>query len=202
MFGYFLAEGAYNPKEPQPTSRLEELKWLNFGAENNVATAAVTLGAMYHDGDGVPQDFTKAAKLFDVAAHQDLQWATSNISVHIGQSLLGDLYQSGRGIAKDVSQAANLYRSAADAGYSDAQYKMGVALVRGLGVARDYAEGVKYYRMAAEQGDKRAQSALGAMYFLGRGVPQDYIQAHLWSNLASTDGDAQMLKLRNELNRR
>ena len=74
--------------------------------------------------------------------------------------------------------------------------------MQGLGVTQDYSEGARYYRMAAEQGHRSAQAALGAMYFMGKGVPQDYVQAHLWSNLASVDGDEQLLKLRNEIEKR
>jgi hypothetical protein len=51
MYGFFLAEGAYNPKEEQPKSASEELKWLRFGAENNVASAQVALGVKCLDGD-------------------------------------------------------------------------------------------------------------------------------------------------------
>jgi TPR repeat protein len=91
---------------------------------------------------------------------------------------------------------------AADRGISEAQYAMGVALIRGEGVPQDYSEGVKYYRLAAEQGEWEAQAALGAVYFTGHFVPQDYVQAHLWLNLAAVHGNKQISKLRNAVGRK
>lgn len=195
--GYFLAEGAYNPKEDQPKSAIEELKWLTFGAQNGVATAQVLLGVKYLDGDGVPRQYAEAERLFRSAAGQESKWASSNVSVHEAQWLLGDLYQSGRGVTVDHAEAVKWYRLAADNGIADAQYAMGVALVRGEGIPQDYSEGVRYYRLAADQGNWKAQGALGAVYFSGNmGVPQDYVQAHLWLNLAAVHGNKEILKIR------
>jgi TPR repeat protein len=203
LYGFFLAEGAYNPKEDQPKSADEELKWLAFGAKNNVATAQVALGVKYLDGDGVPRQYAEAAKLFQAAATQNNEWAKSNISVHLAQWLLGDSYQSGRGVALDYMEAAKWYRLAADGGVPEAQFATGAALVRGQGVPQDYSEGIRYYRLAAEQGNWPAQGALGAVYFSGSmGVPQDYVQAHLWLNLAATHGSKQILMLRGAVERK
>jgi uncharacterized protein len=202
LYGFFLAEGAYNPKEPQPKTAAEELKWLTFGADNNVATAQVTLGVKYLDGDGVPQRYAEAAKLFRAAAIQDNEWAKSHVSVHMAQWLLGDLHQSGRGVAPDYMEAAKWYRLAADGGIAEAQFDMGRAFFRGEGVLQDYVEGVRYYRLAADQDNWEAQAALGAVYFSGTlGVPQDYVQAHFWLNLAAVHGNKQVLKLREAVER-
>jgi hypothetical protein len=203
MYGFFLAEGAYNPKEEQPKSASEELKWLRFGAENNVASAQVALGVKCLDGDGVPRQPAEAARLFRAAAAQPGEWGKSNISVHLAQWLLGKQYQSGQGVDRDYAEAARWFRLSADAGISGAQFAFGTALVRGQGVPQDYGEGVKYYRLAAEQGDSQAQAALGAIYFSGSmGLPQDYVQAHLWLNLAAVQGSKQVLMLRDTVERR
>jgi TPR repeat protein len=58
------------------------------------------------------------------------EWAKSNISVHIAESLLGDIYESGRGVAVDHTEAAKWFRLAADGKYADAQFKMGRSLVQ------------------------------------------------------------------------
>ena len=44
------------------------------------------------------------------------------------------------------------YRLAAEQGYADAQYNLGVMYANGHGVSQDYAEAAKWYRLAAEQG--------------------------------------------------
>jgi TPR repeat protein len=198
LYGFFLAEGAYNPKEEQPKDAKEEMKWLSFGAQNGVATAQVALGVNYLEGDGVPRQYAEAARLFLASATQNNEWAKSNASVHMAQWLLGDLYRSGKGVAVDYMEAVKWYRLAADSGVADAQFAMGRALFKGEGVPQDYSEGVRYYHLAADQGNWQAQGALGAAYFSGAfGVPQDYVQAHLWLNLAAVHGNKQTLFLRN-----
>jgi uncharacterized protein len=56
---------------------------------------------------------------------------------------------------------------AAEQGYAEAQYNLGVMYGNGNGVVQDYAEAVKWYRLAAEQGNAKAQNNLGVMYEYG-----------------------------------
>jgi TPR repeat protein len=99
------------------------------------------------------------------------------------------MYGKGRGVPQDYATAVTWYRHAAEAGYADAQYNLGVMYRKGQGVPKDYAEAIKWYRRAAEAGDADAQAVLGIAYAIGKGVPQDYIAAHMWLNLAASTGD-------------
>ena len=78
------------------------------------------------------------------------------------------------------------YRKAAEQGYANAQYNLGVMYDNGEGVPQDYQEAMSWYRKAAEQGNASAQYNLGVSYANGQGVPQDYVQAHKWINLAAS----------------
>ena len=49
------------------------------------------------------------------------------------------------------------YRKAAEQGYADAQYNLGILYANGQGVTQDYAEAARWYRKAADQGDAIAQ---------------------------------------------
>ncbi len=79
-------------------------------------------------------------------------------------------------------------RTAADQGYANAQFNLGVMYEKGEGVTQDYKEAVKLYRKAADQGNTDAQTNLGVMYGKGQGVTKDYVQAHSWLNLAAVQG--------------
>ena len=94
-----------------------------------------------------------------------------------------------RTLTPDVVEAIRL---AAEQGYADGQYNLGVMYDRGEGVPQDDAEAVRWYRLAAEQGYAEVQFNLGVRYTNGRGVPQDYVVAHMWFNLAGaqSSGDA------------
>ena len=86
---------------------------------------------------------------------------------------------------QDYVQAVKWNRKAAEQGFANAQYDLGVTYYNGQGVPQDYAEAVKWYRKAAAQGKADAQYNLGLMYHNGQGVPQDYVHAHMWFNLAA-----------------
>ena len=70
------------------------------------------LGSMYKAGDGVPQDFVKAATWFQKAAEQ---------GVDAAQFSLGLMYENGEGVPQDLVKAAAWFQKAADQGFSSAQ---------------------------------------------------------------------------------
>ncbi|HSH49351.1 MAG TPA: DUF805 domain-containing protein, partial [Halomonas sp.] len=84
-------------------------------------------------------------------------------------------------------------RAAADGGYAEAQYALGIMYEFGQAVERDDAAAVTWYRKAAAQGLATAQNSLGIMYDQGWGVAQDDGQAVKWYHLAALQGlaDAQ-----------
>ena len=53
---------------------------------------------------------------------------------------------------------------AAEQGYADAQFSLGLMYDSGQGVAQNYVEAAKWYRRAAEQGEAAARNNLGIMY--------------------------------------
>jgi TPR repeat protein len=81
------------------------------------------------------------------------------------------------------------YRLAAEQGYADAQFNLGVMCDNGTGVTQDDKAAVKWYTLAAEQGDADAQSNLGVMYGTGKGVIQNYVYAHVWLSIAASSGE-------------
>ncbi len=87
---------------------------------------------------------------------------------------------------EDYEAALVWFKLAAEQGFANAQYNLGVMYDQGQGVAQDYKEAVRWYRKAAEQGHACSQFILGSMYDNGQGVPQDYVQAHMWYNLAAS----------------
>ena len=135
------------------------------------------IGLKYYNGEGVSQDFRKAAKCFRLAADQGFPAAQRN---------LGDMYANGRGIRQNYAEAVKWYRLAADQGNADAQRNLGVMYQYGR-VRRNYAEAVKWYRLAADQGNADAQNNLGVMYSNGR-VRRNYAEAVKWYRLAAEQG--------------
>ena len=98
------------------TLRAEEnAEWLAVQVRQGNAEAMVRLGILAETGKGVPQDFARAAELYETAAEQGLPQA---------QTRLGLLYEDGKGVPQSDEKAVEWLTKAAEAGYADAGRKL------------------------------------------------------------------------------
>lgn len=105
------AEGSNKPAqsnvvEDEYKSEFEQCK---AAAEQGDANAQCLLGEMYERGQGVLQDYMRAAELYKLAAEQSNAKAQYN---------LGNMYRLGNGVNRDYNRAAEFYKLAADQGYA------------------------------------------------------------------------------------
>lgn len=118
-------------------------------AENGSANAQFNLGAMYDNGDGVPEENdAEAAKWYRLAADQGHVDAQFN---------LGVMYANGEGVSRDFAEAASWYRKAADQGDYRAQYNLGVLYDNGEGVEQSNIESYVWWYIAAESGNRNIE---------------------------------------------
>ena len=149
--------GGWSGEVKQPNAKGISPDWQNVLGPIKFATKANTqynLGLYYENGQGVTQDYVRAAYWYRRAAEQGDAEA---------QDRLAHLYNYGLGVTQDYAQAAQWYRKAAEQGNADAQFGLGVLYSNGDGVTQDYAQAAIWYRKAAEQGDAEAQSSLVAV---------------------------------------
>jgi TPR repeat protein len=99
----------------------------------------VNMGAMYTEGQGVPQDYAQGATWFRKAAEQGHAKAQYNVGVS---------YRLGQGAAQDYAQAVAWFRKAAEQGYPLAQFSLGVMHANGQGVPQDDIEALKWLTLA------------------------------------------------------
>lgn len=197
------------------------------GAGQGDSGDQLLLGSMYYLGNGVAQDYAKAAYWLSKAAQQgdakaqvmlgemyhdgtgvaqdyvqSASWyrKAAEQGNEYAQRTLGLMYHGGDGVPQDYTQAANWLRKAAEQGDAGAQNLLGLLFYKGEGVAQDYAQAANWFRKAAAQGSPPAQEMLGAMYSDGDGMPQDYVLAYAWVNLsASRSGSDDSRQLRNQM---
>ena len=94
----------------------ENIEWLELGAKQGNAEAALMLGKMAETGrKNVPQDFKRAAELYGMAADAGLAE---------GEAALGKLYANGEGVPQDSEKAVFWLTKAAEQGYVEAQRKL------------------------------------------------------------------------------
>jgi TPR repeat protein len=159
------------PTAGAPSDPAGRLAYFQEGAEAGDANAELQLGILYAKGEGVEQDYAKAAKWFRAAGNQGVARA---------QYDLGVLYERGRGVPLDLTEAANWYLKGAQGGHPLAQYNLAVCYIKGQGIRQDAAEGALWYRRAAAQGVVQAMVNLAIMYEKGEGVAASPIDAYAW----------------------
>lgn len=93
----------------------ENVRYLSVQVEQGSPEAALKLGMLTERGRGVPQDYARAAQLYETAAKAGLPQA---------QTRLGLLYEDGKGVPQSYETAAALLTEAAEQGYPNAGRKL------------------------------------------------------------------------------
>ena len=153
---------------------ISTMKW-NRLAELEACITCLTV-------EGVPQNYTEAAKWFRLAAEQaDFALAQSKPWPMM-------YYQWQRCTARLCKEAAKWLSLGGRTGYVlRHSINLGFMYYHGEGVPQDYTEAGEVVSPGSRTGTKRkAQRACLVMYYQGQGIPQDYIEAHKWFNLAAS----------------
>jgi TPR repeat protein len=105
------------------------------------------LGVMYHNGEGVQQDFKQAAAWYRKAADQGMAEA---------QHSLATMYGQGKGVQQDFKQAALWLQKASEQGHTRADLGLGI-----LGEeAGDYQAAFASYRAAQAENRDAARAGM------------------------------------------
>ncbi len=153
---------------------------LEVKAATGDKNAQFELGALYHDGEGVPKDFAKAKTLFEKAAAQGEVRAQFN---------LGVMYYLGESVKQDYAEAKKWFDKAVALHNSRAEFNLGVMYYRGEGVPVDLKKAHDLFTRSAMQNFQEAQFNLGVMEAKGEGVEQDIGKAYAWFSLALENGN-------------
>ncbi len=214
----FSAASLAAPAETNTTLENDKAAFneLKNSAEKDSTDAQVELGVLFAKGQGVTQDFQRAAVWFTKAAEKNntkaqlflgymnengegtpkdfkkaAYWYTkaANQADAMAQYSLGVLYEFGKGVPEDNKKAFEWYSKAAAQGYAPAQTNLGQMYVYSFyGIPQDYNKAFELYTKAAYQGDAKGQIALGGLYKDGKGTQQDYQQAYIWYSISDAYG--------------
>ncbi len=158
----------------------DNIKEIENAAFQGSAEAQHDLAAIYVAGHGgVEQDFQRASKWFEQAAHRGIANARYN---------LGVLYHQGIGVDQDIDKAFTWYKTAAALGHPEAEYNLGIAYIEGIGVSYDPQKAALYFENAANGGVMEAAYNLGLIYengLLGKAQPDT---ALMWYKNAADQG--------------
>ena len=149
-------------------------------AQKDDTDAQFYLGLLYKNGNGVPQDFSKANLYFEKAARKGFYPA---------QYELGLLYLRGLGVERDFHQAKNLLEKAAQQDCDLAMVDLGMLYFYGLGVRQSYAKAKKLFEKASQHNNNEAQLLLGELYERGLGVKKNDTIAKEWYGKSCDNGN-------------
>jgi TPR repeat protein len=143
-----LVAGAAKATDPVESGRAAYLRGepalafheFSRGVMNNSAEARYLLGALYLQGEGIPQDRLRAAKLYSEAADQRFPPAMRDF----GLMLLGGLV-----VEKNVQAGLSFIAAAAREDDWVAMSQLGDIYRDGDGVTPDRIEALKWYNLAA-----------------------------------------------------
>jgi hypothetical protein len=126
---------------------------------------------MYDTGQGVPQDYSAAAKWYRLAAEQgDAD----------GQFNTGLMHEIGQGVPQDFNAAVKWYRLAAEQGNASAQLNLGLLYLHGQGVPMDYVLAHMWANIALDHAtDTDVQQKSNKLHSLSASLmtPQQIVQA-------------------------
>ena len=115
-------------------------------ANQGDAFAQYHLGVLYYQGEGVSQDYAKAAEWFEKAANQDSADA---------QKFIAAMYYQGKGVGQDYAKAAAWYRKAANQDDAIAQNLIAGMYYLGEGVSRNIIIAKEWSRKACDNGEQK-----------------------------------------------
>ena len=118
------------------------------------------LGALYYDGRGCEQDFTKAVYYYEIAAKQGNMQSQEN---------LGYCYYYGRNVEVDYEKAFHYFALGAFKGYLVSLYKIGDMYQNGYYVEKNEKEAFRIYERCLETMTEEAALIVAGPVFLRLG---------------------------------
>ncbi len=138
-------------------------------------------------------DYERGVDLYgqaDYAAAYKLWLPLANNGDARAQTMIGELYKNAWGVEFDARKAERWHLMAAEQGYPEGQYNLGVLYVQEWGV-KDCNKGMAWVHKAANQGHAKAHLLLARIYS-GQGyacVPRDVVKTYMWATLAGASDD-------------
>lgn len=161
----------------QPINKQKAIAYFKKSYEAGYAVAGYDVAASLPDGSPEQKEIRNHAKdnILELANEEDV----------FAQASAAWGYREGYGTAVDHVEAVKWVRKAAEQGFADAQYKLGVMYKYGWGVEQSYEKAAEWYLKAAKQGLAGAQYNLVRMYKNGLGVEQSAEEALEWLQKAA-----------------
>ncbi|KAK8899320.1 hypothetical protein M9Y10_001633 [Tritrichomonas musculus] len=186
------------------------LEYYELLSEWNDPTALNNLGYMYHYGNCVEQNYSKAIEYYELAASLSNSNSLANLGLiyELGPerdyskakeyyelsakknnaeviSYLGDLYYNGKGVEKDYQKAKEYFEQSGELNCSFAFYNLSHIYRYGYGVEKNETKAKEYELLAKYDFNSEDLIDLGNQYKYGDGVEKDYDKARKYFEMSA-----------------
>ena len=151
--------------------------------------AMASLGGLYYNGKGLPQNYEKAVYWYQRAA--ELGHAQ-------GQFSLGLCYEEGNGVKQNAKKAEYWYKKAIDGGYGNARKQLEHLHDPKAPSNNNDSQEKRFNELLAKarRGDGNAQFAVGIAYLNGKlGQTRNRKEARRWLEMAASNGNQRAQKV-------
>ena len=162
----------------------EAFRWSKMAAEAGDPIGMYNFAVLLEKGICAEID-TKRAKELYMEAEAGLELSASKGDFRACVDL-GNIYEMRYEDTTLYEEALKLYRTAADSGYSYAEYILGFKYYYGSVVEEDRPAGIEWLKKASENGCRPAQFLLGNILFNGKGINADTEEAQKWFALSES----------------
>lgn len=162
-----------------PPDEIEAQVWMGKAANQGLAIAQATQGAMLLAGEGTTADPKRGIELMTAAAVAGLESA---------QYQLGLVHMHGMGVPKDSTSAAIWFLVGAHEGHAPSQFLAGCLFEEAQ--PPDHASALYWLNQAAAQNLPEANSMVSVFHRNGWGVPKSDTEANRYLLLAANAGHA------------
>jgi TPR repeat protein len=171
-------------------------------ANKDDTSAELDLAKLYRDNEAVKdleQSFQWYLKVAQKTSNTNygMLGMPGNFEIEDALIPVAKAYDKGSGVAENKDEAIKWFTKAAEAGKSEAQWRLGVKYDLGDGVLKDKQKALQWYLKAANHTDflasllpgvAESQRNIGYLYQAGDGVQKDTQEAFKWFMKAANNG--------------
>jgi TPR repeat protein len=171
--------------DPSPVSLYQQVE---HRAQQGNPEMQYHLGMLLNNGIGVAKDPGQAFVWFERAAKAGDPLAAYKVGCYLAGQFSGT-------VPRDMEQALKFKLIAAEAGYSLAQYDVGILYFQ----RKAPEQAMQWWLAAAKQGNRSALYNLAGAYKNGQGAPADTVLAYAYLVLATRTPDVDQAKARAQM---
>lgn len=150
----------------------ERTRLLRIAVDKHLQAAVVSLAdELYQHGEGAPDDFPEALRLFETAS----QWQHK-----VAEFYTARMYHFGHGTEIDYQQARHYYALAIEHGSIRAANNLSNLYVSGDGGPKDLAKAIELLKFASDNGMAMASENLGLRYRVDVKNAPDWVNAEIY----------------------